>query len=133
MYGHTISYSFIPVSHRIYFVLVVYTLKLNWMALGREHVTIGLKVAIELPLEVSSMVGHNLVLGRPMLGSHPVQPTDAPYLMSKTPGRALANRGENMGALSVKGKNVPRTPARESSFFPSRLIREILTTLQCSA
>ena len=98
--------------------------------------TTGLKVAIELPLEVGSMVGHsNLVLGRPMLGSHPVQPTDAPYFVTKTPGRALANRGENVGALSVKGKNVPRTPAREFSFFfPSTLMRQILTTLiQCSA
>ena len=67
------------------------------------------------------MVGHNnLVLGRPMLSSHPVQLTDVPYFMTKTPGRARANRGENLGALSAKGKNingVPRTPARELFFF----------------
>ena len=51
-----------------------------------------------------------------MLSSHPVQ-----LAVSKTPGRALGNRGENVGALSVKGKNtngVPRTPAREFFFSP---------------
>ena len=60
-----------------------------------------------------------------MLSSHAVQLTDVPFSMTKTPGRALANRGENVGALQAKGKNingVPRTPfqpasARESLFF----------------
>ena len=69
-------------------------------------------------------LGHNnLVLGWPMLSS---RPTDVPHLMTKTPGRALANRGENLGVLQVKAKNIngaPRTPfqpasARESFFFP---------------
>jgi hypothetical protein len=49
-----------------------------------------------------------------MLSSHPVQLTDVPHVMTKTPGRALANRGENL----VKGKNtngVPRTPFQPAS------------------
>ena len=59
-----------------------------------------------------------------MLSSRPVQlTTDAPYLVTKTPGRALSNRGENVhaGALSVKnlkGKNangVSRTPFQPAS------------------
>ena len=58
-----------------------------------------------------------------MLSSRPVQlATDAPYFMTKTPGRALANRGENVhaGALSVNpkaktAKGVPRTPFQPAS------------------
>jgi len=71
-----------------------------------------------------------------MLSSRPVQlTTGAPYLPTKTPGRALAYRGENAhaGSLTVnpKGKNangVPRTPfqpasTREFFFFPSSVVQ----------
>lgn len=55
-----------------------------------------------------------------MLSSHP---TDVPYFTTKTPGRALANRSENLGALPVKGKNngVPRTPFQPASAGESLL------------
>jgi len=67
-----------------------------------------------------------------MLSSRPVQlTTDAPYSMTKTPGRALANRGENVhaGALSVnpKGKNangMPRTPFQPASTVRQKVVKD---------
>lgn len=55
-----------------------------------------------------------------MLSSRPVQlTTDASHVTTKTPGRVLANRGENVhaGALTVnpRGKNAPRTPFQPAS------------------
>jgi hypothetical protein len=66
-----------------------------------------------------------------MLSSHPVQLTDVPYLMTKTPGRALANRGENLGVLQVKanlakntnGVGAPRTPFQPASARGYKVIK----------
>ena len=110
MYGHHISLFHLHIY--IYIVLVLYT-KLELLNIIRTRTRdCWLKVA-KLSSEV---VGYNnLVLGRPMLSSHP---TDIPHFVTKTPGRALANRGENLVALPVKGKNtngVPRTPFQPAS------------------
>jgi hypothetical protein len=103
---------------------------LNWMALyeflrlfetgGVSHLNptrtrdYWLKVATLFCFSGPQQLGP----GSAMLSSHPVQLTDVPYLMTKTPGRALANRGENLGVLQAKAKNTngaPRTPFQPAS------------------